>query len=117
MDLNDCLNVLESQPSFEGLCTQICLCYSLPDTFSYSEIVNSLTTGLEKLSESFPWVVRQAVQEKMNGRTSFPSSPLLKVILVVITSVGPHLLLRALGIPGSSNLPRHFISHSLTPLG
>jgi len=50
-------------------------------------------------------------------RTSFPSSPLLNVILVVISSVGWRSLLTVLGIPGSSNLPRHFISHSLTPLG
>jgi hypothetical protein len=85
MDLNDRLNVLESQPSFEGLYTQICLCYSVPDNFSYSEIVKRLTTGLERLSESFPWVAGQVVQEKMNGNTGvFKITPLEEIPRLVV---------------------------------
>lgn len=85
MDMNDCLNILESQPSFEGLYTQICLCYSVPDTFSYSEIVNRLTTGLKRLSESFPWVAGQVVQEKVNGNTGvFKIIPLEEIPRLVV---------------------------------
>jgi len=86
MDLNDCLNVLESQPSFEGLYTQICLCYSVPTTFSYSEMVKTLTTGLERLSRSFPWVAGQVINEKLDEGNSgvFKIIPLEKIPRLIL---------------------------------
>lgn len=43
-------------PTFLGLYTQLCLCYNIPDSKHHEEIIRTLSDGLEKLSESFPWI-------------------------------------------------------------
>jgi hypothetical protein len=63
MDLNDCVDVFGQQPGLSNLYTQICCCFSVVDASSHSAIINTLTSGLERLSESFPWVAGQVVNE------------------------------------------------------
>lgn len=50
-------------PTFLGLYTQLCLCYSIPDTSHHAAIIRTLSNGLEKLSESFPWIAGQVCKQ------------------------------------------------------
>lgn len=80
-DLDDCLNILESQPSLKNLYTQICFCFSVADDSSHSAIINTLTNGLERLSASFPWVAGQVVDEPSGV---FRIKPLEKIPRLVV---------------------------------
>lgn len=62
-DLKVELNILEQQPNFHKLYTQICFCFSVADTSSQSAIVNRLTNGLEVLSTKIPWTAGQVINE------------------------------------------------------
>ena len=46
-----------------NLYTPICLCFSLQDASSQSQIIETLTKGLERLSVSFPWLAGQVIIE------------------------------------------------------
>lgn len=61
-DQNDYLDVLGQQPSFR-MYTQICLCFPAVDDSSHSAIINTLTSGLERLSADFPWLAGKVVNE------------------------------------------------------
>lgn len=52
----------------KNIYTQICLCYSMPDSrpAARSTIIETLATGLERLSSSFPWVAGQ-VSRRSDG--------------------------------------------------
>lgn len=56
-----------------NLYTPICLCFPLQDASSQSQIIDTLTKGLELLSISFPWlagqVIREDVAEGNTGRS------------------------------------------------
>ena len=45
------------------LCTQICFCFSVPETSSESAKIDVLTIGHERLSKSFPWLAGRVVNE------------------------------------------------------
>ena len=61
--LDDCLDILGQQPGLNRLYTQICLCFSLSHACSHSVIIKTLTTGLERLLASFPWLAGHVVNE------------------------------------------------------
>ena len=69
-DLDDCLDILGQQPGLNRLYTQICICFSVTDTSSYSVITGTLTTGLERLLASFPWLAGQVVNEGLGKGNS-----------------------------------------------
>ena len=56
-----------------NLYTPICLCFPLQDTSSQSQIIGTLTKGLDRLLVSFPWlagqVIREGVAEGNTGRS------------------------------------------------
>lgn len=56
------LDILGQQPAL-NIYTQICLCYRLTDHSSRPTIIRQLTTGLEKISNSVPWIAGQVVNE------------------------------------------------------
>lgn len=62
MDLNDHLDAISQQPGL-NIYTQICSCYAVPDSSFYPIIVQKLQDGLSRLSESFPWIAGQVVNE------------------------------------------------------
>ncbi|KAL4913945.1 hypothetical protein BDW62DRAFT_220427 [Aspergillus aurantiobrunneus] len=51
------------QTAFLRIYTQLCLCYPVEGSASHAAIINALQKGLERLSESFPWVAGQAINE------------------------------------------------------
>ncbi|KAI0132443.1 transferase family-domain-containing protein [Xylariales sp. AK1849] len=57
------LDTLAQQPTLYKLYTQICFCYPLANTISHESVISTLTKGLERLTESFPWVAGQVVNE------------------------------------------------------
>lgn len=57
-----CLDIFGQQPRL-NIHTQICLCYAMPNDVAQSTIVNTLTSGLQRLTASFPWVAGQVVVE------------------------------------------------------
>ncbi|KAH0591653.1 hypothetical protein MHUMG1_10609 [Metarhizium humberi] len=57
-----CLDIFGQQPRL-NIHTQICLCFAVPSHVAQSAIVSTLTSGLERLSASFPWVAGQVVVE------------------------------------------------------
>lgn len=50
-------------PTFLGLYTQLCLCYSIPDPIYHAGIISTLSAGLEALAEAFPWIAGQVHKE------------------------------------------------------
>ena len=56
------LDTFGQQP-FLNLYTQLSLCYALDSSITDSVVIDSLTQGLKRLSEGFPWVAGQIVKE------------------------------------------------------
>ena len=63
VDLDDYeLDVFGQQPGL-NICTQICFVYAVTDGSPQASIVDTLTKGLERLTEAFPWLAGQVVNE------------------------------------------------------
>lgn len=60
--VNEHLDIL-GQPCLFKLYTQICFCFPLTNVLSHSAIIKALTSGLERLSASFPWLAGKVVNE------------------------------------------------------
>jgi len=60
------LDILAQSPSLK-IYTQICLCYSLTDETSHSDIIQTLQNGLAILYKSFPWLAGQVIAEGAEG--------------------------------------------------
>ncbi|KAK7402872.1 hypothetical protein QQX98_011357 [Neonectria punicea] len=56
------LDILGQQPLMR-IYTQICFCFPVPDPSAYPTVITTLKNGLERLSESFPWMAGQVVNE------------------------------------------------------
>lgn len=61
MDTNIPLNILEQQ--LTRVYTQVSLCYPLVDDAQRSRIIEVLNNGLQRLSENFPWIAGQVVND------------------------------------------------------
>ena len=70
----------------QKLYTPICLCFPLQDASSRSQIIDTLTKGLERLSTSFPWLAGQVISEGgAEGNTGRPKIiPLDKTIRLIV---------------------------------
>lgn len=60
--MDDQLDIFGQQPFFT-MNTQICFCFSLSNTSSHAEIIKTLSDGLERLYEGFPWLACEVVNE------------------------------------------------------
>lgn len=93
-DLNDYLDILGQQPVLK-IYTQICFCFPVANPSSHSEIINTLTNGLEQLSVSFPWIAGQVVNEGSGeGNTGiFKIKPLERIPRLVVKDLrhGPSI--------------------------
>ncbi|KAF8583756.1 putative trichothecene 3-O-acetyltransferase [Ramaria rubella] len=85
MDSNDYLDPFGQMP-FIKVYTKICLCFSVADASSHSTIINTLTDGLERLSESFPWIAGTLVNEGSGESNSgiFKIKPVDKIPRLVV---------------------------------
>lgn len=57
------LSIIEQSPKGREVYTQLCFCYPIADGASHTAIVETLTSGLERLTASFPWLAGQVVNE------------------------------------------------------
>lgn len=63
-DLTDFhLDIFAQRPRINKLYTQVTFCFRLPDSYSQSNIIEILTNGFNRLSESFPWIAGEIVNE------------------------------------------------------
>ncbi|KAF2240710.1 trichothecene 3-O-acetyltransferase [Trematosphaeria pertusa] len=69
------LDILGQQPGLFKLYTQICFIFSIPDSVDQPPIAEALTRGLERLSDSFPWVAGQVV----NTHSDAEGTPFYKI--------------------------------------
>ncbi|KAL2876270.1 hypothetical protein SGCOL_008443 [Colletotrichum sp. CLE4] len=60
--MNEPIEILGQQPALK-IYTQIAVCFSVKDEQSYANITKTLSSGLERLTESFPWVAGQIINE------------------------------------------------------
>ncbi|QGA13974.1 hypothetical protein EYB26_001626 [Talaromyces marneffei] len=56
------LNILCQQPLLQ-MYTQICFAFPTSDSFETSAMIDTLTAGLQRLTDSFPWIAGQVVNE------------------------------------------------------
>lgn len=66
MDTNDYLNIFEQRPCWERLVTNTALCFELTETANTTAIVESLQDALDRLTNSFPWLAGQVINEGRN---------------------------------------------------
>jgi len=83
------LSIFEQSPRLRNVYTQLCFCYPIADGASLTAIVETLTSGLERLTASFPWLAGQVVNEGASkGNTGiFKISPFDRL---------PHLVVKNL---------------------
>lgn len=77
------LDIFGQRPGLSRLYTQLCFCFPLLHSSrqSQSAVVELLTSGLERLSESFPWVAGQVVGSS-SGVSKIQSSEMLPCLTV-----------------------------------
>ena len=85
-DHNHDLDIIGQTPFLFKLYTQVCFCFPVTDSSSYSSIINTLTTGLERLTTGFPWIAGGIVNEGSGeGNTGiFRIKPLEKIPRLVV---------------------------------
>lgn len=88
------LEIFGQQPSL-NLYTQICLCFPISDPSDRSTIVTTLNNGLQRLSESFPWLAGEVINVGSGEGDSG---------LFVIQSTGNNLQLKVKEMGYDSNL-------------
>jgi hypothetical protein len=57
------LSALEQTPRSRSFYTQLCFCYAATVGLSRTDIVETLTVGLQRLTTNFPWLAGQIVQQ------------------------------------------------------
>ncbi|KAJ6024292.1 Transferase [Penicillium herquei] len=60
---NSVLDILGQQPAMHKLYTQICSIYAVPDSSNHDTIINTLRNGLDKMTESLPWLAGEVINE------------------------------------------------------
>ena len=115
MDPNDFLNVLEQQPGLSRLYTQICFCFSVADASSHSAIVDTLTTGLERLSASFQWLAGQVVNEGSGEGNSgtFKIEPFEKIPRLVVKDLRHDSSIPTMDALRRANFPFRMLDESI----
>ncbi|EHK21981.1 uncharacterized protein TRIVIDRAFT_151414 [Trichoderma virens Gv29-8] len=63
------LDIFGQQPRL-NIHTQICLCFAMPNDVEQSTVMSTLTSGLQRLTASFPWVAGQVVVEGSGAGSS-----------------------------------------------
>ncbi|KAF2107938.1 putative trichothecene 3-O-acetyltransferase [Lophiotrema nucula] len=102
-NLNEDLDVLGSQPLLHNLYTQITFCFPVADPSLHPKIISTLTSGLERLSKSFPWLAGQVseVSPALFKICPYKSIPELTVNDLRNSDYPPWNELKAAGFPFS----------------
>jgi hypothetical protein len=103
------LDVLGQQPLLLKLYTQICFCYAVPDPFLHSKVIDTLITGLERLSASFPWVAGQVVKEDR----VFRIKPFERIPRLVVKDLGDDPSIPTIDDFRNSNFPMSMLDENI----
>ncbi len=95
--------------------TQICFCSSVADTSSHSAIINALTSGLERLSASFPWLVGKVVNEGSGKGNSgvFKIKPLEKIPRLVVKDLRPDPSISTMDVLRQAKFPISMLDENI----
>jgi len=83
------LSIIEQSPRLKTVYTQLCFCYSVTDGASDKAIIEITTSGLERLTTSFPWLAGQVVYEDAKGEAndSFKVAPFERLPQLVVKHI------------------------------
>jgi hypothetical protein len=72
------LDLLGAQPALFRLYTQLAFIFRAPEQVQHDTIVSTLTAGLERLAQAFPWTAGQVINtnNEPDGRPSYRIRPL-----------------------------------------
>lgn len=105
--VDEILDIFGQQPMLSNAYTQVCLCYRMHQEVSQSFIMDTLAKGLDTLTQNFPWVAGQVVNEAgpegssgMMKIRAFKGNRLLKIRDLRENSSAPTMQsLRSAGFP------------------
>jgi trichothecene 3-O-acetyltransferase len=101
------------------LYTSICLCLPLQDASSQSQIIDTLTKGLERLSVSFPWLAGQVISEVVaEGNSGLPRIiPLDKTSRLIVKDLTHDAAVSSMDALRKANFPSSMLDGEVfTPL-
>ncbi|KFG83046.1 putative trichothecene 3-O-acetyltransferase [Metarhizium anisopliae] len=109
-----CLDIFGQQPRL-NIHTQICLCFAMPSHVAQSAIVSTLTSGLERLSASFPWVAGQVVVEGASaGNTGvFKIKELRDIPYLAVKDLGTDVSAPTMARLRQANFPMGMLNESV----
>jgi hypothetical protein len=101
------LSIFEQSPRLRDVYTQLCFCYPVADGASLTAIVETLTSGLERLTASFPWLAGQVINEGASkGNTGvFKISPFGRIPHLVVKNLMNDDLAPTMDALRESNFP------------
>ena len=85
------------------LYTPLCLCFPLSDTSSQTQIIQTLTQGLEQLSTSFPWLAAQVINDEKRGHLKM--APWGKVAPLIVKDFTSDISMPSMDDLRNSNFP------------
>lgn len=101
------------------LYTPICLCFPLQDASLQTQIIDTLTKGLERLSMSFPWLAGQVISEGLaEGNTGLSKIiPLKKTSPLIVRDLTHETAVPSMDALRKANFPCSMLDGTiLTPL-
>ncbi|KAH7087503.1 trichothecene 3-O-acetyltransferase [Paraphoma chrysanthemicola] len=80
------LDPLGAQPALSRLYTQLAFIFRAPEQVQHDNIVSTLTSGLERLTQAFPWTAGQVIHtfHESDGRPSYRIQPLEAIPRLIV---------------------------------
>ncbi|KAF1919354.1 transferase family-domain-containing protein [Ampelomyces quisqualis] len=80
------LDLLGAQPALFKLYTQLAIIFRAPEQVQHDTIVSTLTAGLERLAQAFPWIAGQVINtnHEPDGCSSYRIRPLEAVPRLIV---------------------------------
>ncbi|KAG6864521.1 hypothetical protein C0991_008983 [Blastosporella zonata] len=110
----DYIDILGQQPGL-SIYTQISMCFPVADASSDPDIISTLTSGLERLSTSFPWVAGHVVNEGAGeGNTGiFKIATLEKIPRLVVKDLRDDPSVMTMAVIRQANFPINMLDESI----
>ncbi|KAK2018549.1 trichothecene 3-O-acetyltransferase [Colletotrichum eremochloae] len=113
-EMGEPLDILGQLPNL-NIYTQIAICFSVKDESSTSSIINTLTTGLKRLTAAFPWVAGQVVNEGASGDSTgvYRIQPYKTAPSLVIKDLRDGVSPPTMDAMKRANFPFHMLDESI----
>ncbi|EXJ66750.1 uncharacterized protein A1O5_09945 [Cladophialophora psammophila CBS 110553] len=109
------LDIFGQQQGLYKLYTQLCLCFPMGGGSSQSDIIDTLTKGLERLTASFPWVAGQVLRESPGdgARNIYRIKPFEKTPRLVVKELHDGPWTATMYVLRRNNFPFRMLDESL----